>query len=110
MWGWKKIQLDEIGQYREGFLEEKKFKQSFETEVYGLEEKKKQLWIRRITMTGMDSKNKTKKIYREEKANLFETGKIQRAPKGFQLVSYLKIGAMPYSILCPPLLHKVDIY
>lgn len=37
--GWKKIQLDEIGQYREGFLEEEKFKQSFETEVYGLEEK-----------------------------------------------------------------------
>ena len=46
-------------------------------------------------MRGMDSKNKTKKIYREEKANLFETGKIQRAPKGFQLVSYLKIGAIP---------------
>ena len=39
-WGWKKIQLDEIGQYREGFLEEEKFKQSFETEVYGLEEKR----------------------------------------------------------------------
>lgn len=32
----------------------------------------------------MDSKNKTK-MYREEKASLFETGKIQKPPEDFNL-------------------------
>lgn len=38
-WGWKKKQLVETGQYREGFLGEENFKQNFEAVVYGVEKK-----------------------------------------------------------------------
>lgn len=39
-WGRRKVR-DETGQVREGFWKEEKFKQNFEVEVYGLENKKK---------------------------------------------------------------------
>lgn len=40
LWGRRKAR-DETGQVREGFWKEEKFKQNFEVEVYGLENKKK---------------------------------------------------------------------
>lgn len=40
LWGRRKVR-DETGQVREGFWKEEKFKQNFEVEVYGLENKKK---------------------------------------------------------------------
>lgn len=73
LWGWRKIQLDETGQCREGFLEEEKFKQNFEVEVYELEEKRNSLWGGRM-MRGMDSK-KNGLIEKSEFISTRETSK-----------------------------------
>lgn len=53
LWGWRKIQLDDTGQCKEGFLEQEKFKQNFEVEVYGLEKKKQLMEQKNDEMNGL---------------------------------------------------------